>query len=121
MTTVLIADDEADVRELLRVDLEAEGYKVLEARNGAEALDRLAAEAVDVLLLDVRMPGVDGWAVLDTLSGTGRLGGMHVVVISAHGGEEAMARALSSGAAHYLKKPFRFPHLASLLPPPRVA
>lgn len=117
MTTVLIADDERDVRDLLRFDLEADGYRVLEACNGREALGVLSHEAIEVLLLDLRMPEVSGWDVLTELTQKNRLDGMNVIVISAHGGVEASQRALALGARYYLTKPFRYGDLVPLLPP----
>ena len=62
MTSVLVIDDEAPIRLLCRVNLEAEGMSVLEARDGPSGLDAAAADTPDVILLDVMMPGLDGWA-----------------------------------------------------------
>ena len=58
--TVLVADDEAEIRELLRLYLEKDGYQVLEAKDGAMALSLLEKEEIDLALLDIMMPGLDG-------------------------------------------------------------
>lgn len=60
---ILIADDEPEIRELLRLYLEKEGYQVLESANGIETLELLKKESVDLLVLDIMMPGMDGFSV----------------------------------------------------------
>ena len=67
MTTVLVIDDEAPIRLLCRVNLEAEGMDVLEAADGPSGLETARAEQPDVVLLDVMMPGLDGWRVAEEL------------------------------------------------------
>lgn len=67
MTTVLVIDDEADVRTILRIEFEAEGYRVLDAPGAAQGLALLEQERPDVVLLDLRMPEMDGWAVLQAI------------------------------------------------------
>ena len=67
MTRVLVIDDEAPIRLLCRVNLEAEGMQVLEAADGPTGLEKARAEKPDVVLLDVMMPGLDGWRVAEEL------------------------------------------------------
>lgn len=104
-TSVLIVDDEPDVVLLSRVILEPAGYRVLEASDGSEALDLLQRESPDVLLLDVRMPRVDGWEVLERL-GPHRVRDLGVVMFSAHAESASEQRALAAGCRAYLRKPF---------------
>ena len=101
---VLIVDDEPDILLMLRVNLEAEGYQTALAADGETALRRIADERPDVILLDVMMPVMDGWGVLEAL---GRdLFTHRVVVLSAKSSERDLNRAVELGACAYLSKPF---------------
>ncbi|MBI3988162.1 MAG: hybrid sensor histidine kinase/response regulator [candidate division NC10 bacterium] len=103
--TVLIVDDAARDRELLRELLEKEGYLVLEAESGEEAL-RLAMEASpDLILLDVMMPGLDGYEVCRRLRGEPRTRFIPVVMVTAHGDFEHRLLGIESGADEFLLKP----------------
>ena len=100
----LVVDDDADMREMLRRVLSAEGHAVLEAANGAEALQSLERERVDVVLSDVRMPGLDGMALLQA---TQRVDpDLPVVLMTAFGSVEDAVAAMKAGAADYVRKPF---------------
>jgi len=83
-STILVVEDEADSRETLREILELEGYKVRTAVNGREALDTLDAigDQICIVLLDLFMPVMDGWQVINELKATGRLATTQVVVIT---------------------------------------
>ncbi len=100
---ILVVDDEEDVREFLRIALEHDGYSVTTAANGALALQRLAAEVVDVVLLDMRMPVMDGWAFAEAYH---RLPGPHVPIVVLTAAQDAATRARQIGAEAYLPKPF---------------
>jgi CheY-like chemotaxis protein len=115
MTTVLVVDDETDIRFLLRITLEREGYEVLEAEDGASLFTTLQDRLPDVLLLDLRMPGIDGWAVLGKLRDDARLSGIKVIAVSAHAAPNAMDRAMSMGCTAYVTKPFDLPELVRTL------
>jgi CheY-like chemotaxis protein len=108
MSRVLVADDELDIRSLARLLLELAGHDVIEAGDGDAALSILAGDdAVDVMLLDLRLPGRDGWQVLGELRGSGRLdAGLRVIVFSAQIDPADYARAEKEGVAGYLPKPF---------------
>ena len=114
MTTVLVVDDDPSIRLVLRVELTAEGYDVVEAADGAEALARIDEWSPSVVLLDLMMPGVDGWEVLRALEGKEE---PPVIVISALATEEGLhvAQALGLGAIDYVAKPFEPGHLVSLI------
>ena len=101
---VLIVDDEPDVLLLLRIELEAEGFETLLAADGETALRRIVEERPDVVLLDVMMPVVDGWGVLQRLADQGST--TKVIVLSAKASTSDIAHALELGAHEYVTKPF---------------
>ncbi len=103
MKTVLVVDDEAAIRSTLEQVLTYEKYKVLLAATGPAALKLLAAEAIDAVLLDIKMPGMDGFEVLDQMKAAGRH--VPVVVISGHGTVETAVEAVRKGAYDFLEKP----------------
>lgn len=105
-STVLVVDDDDDVRLLCRVNLEFEGYRVREAVDGRAALDAVAAERPDVVLLDVMLPELDGWAVLAELKRQEATADLPVVMLTARSLEEDQVRGWSTGAAEYVTKPF---------------
>jgi two-component system alkaline phosphatase synthesis response regulator PhoP len=104
--TVLVVDDEPDVLLLCRVNLEFEGYRVVEASDGEAALAYLADEVPDVVLLDVMMPKLDGWAVLERIKADPRTAAVPVVMLTAKVQDHDQIRGWSSGAAEYITKPF---------------
>ncbi len=104
MARVLVVDDEPDILLLHRLNLEFAGHQVLLAADGMKALARIDADDPDVVVLDVMMPVLDGWGVLDRLRD--KAGAPPVLVVSAKSAREDVERAMSSGASAYLKKPF---------------
>jgi CheY-like chemotaxis protein len=107
VSRILVAEDERDIRSLARLLLEFAGHEVLEAADGDVAIAVLAANPdVDVVLLDLRLPGLDGWEVMSQLRATRRLDGLRVVIFSAEIDPRDYARAESEGATGYLSKPF---------------
>jgi DNA-binding response OmpR family regulator len=108
---VLLVDDDPALRLLYRFNLEASGVDVVEAPDGETALRLLEDELPDVVLLDVMMPGLDGWTVAERLAGDPRTRFLPVIFITARTDEDARARGAELGAAAYLPKPF---HPASL-------
>lgn len=113
--TVLIVEDEADILIGLRIALELKGYRVLGSASAEEALKILEREEPDAVLLDIRLPGMDGWEMLSTLQETGRFPGLPVIVISAHAEAEAEKRASDLGCSGYLTKPFGLEQLHEAL------
>jgi len=103
---LLVVDDEPGNRDLLRRRLEREGYTVLTAAGGREALDVVGRESVDIVLLDVLMPEMDGLAVLDHLKSAAATRDLPVIMISALDDLAAIARCIEQGAEDYLPKPF---------------
>ena len=113
--TVLVVDDERALRTVLRTRLKLAGYRVVEADSGEDALEVLEREQPDVVLLDLRLPGIDGWGVLEQLRARSRLPALRVVVVTAHGGPEVAGRAQALGCRAVLQKPFSLRELVSTL------
>jgi class 3 adenylate cyclase len=104
--TILIADDDLVNRKLLRRLLEQDGHAVVAAANGAEALELFAEEQIDIVLLDIVMPELDGIAVLERLKETPEGKHVPVIMISAVDETESVVRCIEAGADDYLAKPF---------------
>jgi DNA-binding response OmpR family regulator len=114
-TRVLVIDDEAPIRLLCRVNLEAEGMQVLEAADGASGLDLARDEQPDVVLLDVMMPGLDGWRVAEELLGDDRTRAIPIIFLTARAEFRDRVRGLDIGGVDYVTKPFNPLELASLV------
>jgi excisionase family DNA binding protein len=102
---VLIVDDDARIREFVRVNLEMDGYTVREAANAEEGLAVLDDEPPDLILLDVMMPGVDGWEMLRRVNERHGVGAIPVIMFSGQA-EESQDEALARGAHGFVGKPF---------------
>ncbi len=102
--TILVAEDDRAIRFSLACSLKADGYRVIEAGDGDEALARIEQDQPDAVLLDLKMPGRDGLAVLAKLGPA--LADLPVIVITAYGGSAAAIEAMRRGAYDYLTKPF---------------
>ena len=102
---VLVADDSATIRALVRYELESGGYAVVEATDGPAALALTAQHAVDVVLLDIQMPGPDGHAVLAQLKAREATRDVPVVFLSGNDSADDVVQALREGAHDYLRKP----------------
>jgi DNA-binding response OmpR family regulator len=109
MATILVVDDEPDIRSLVQLNLELDGHRVITAANGAEALELIADEIPDLMLLDVMMPEVDGWTVLETIKATADLdvNRIPVLMLTANDAADARVRGGIEGAIRYLTKPFQ--------------
>jgi DNA-binding response OmpR family regulator len=114
-TKVLVIDDEAPIRLLCRVNLEAEGIEVLEAADGVTGLDLARGEAPDVVLLDVMMPGLDGWRVAEELLEDERTARIPIIFLTARAEFRDRARGLDIGGVDYVTKPFNPLELATLV------
>ncbi len=115
MTRVLVIDDEAPIRLLCRVNLEAEGMEVLEASDGRSGLDLARREKPDALLLDVMMPGLDGWSVAEQLVADEETHGIPIVFLTARADLRDRARGIDVGGLEYVTKPFNPVELAGLV------
>jgi DNA-binding response OmpR family regulator len=115
MTRVLVIDDEAPIRLLCRVNLEAEGMKVIEAADGPSGLEQAREHTPDVVLLDVMMPGLDGWRVAEHLLEDERTNEIPIIFLTARAEFRDRARGLDIGGVDYVTKPFNPLELAPLV------
>src|SRR5262249_33841767 len=113
--TVLLVDDEDQLRRVMKDLLEREGYRVTEAQNGIEALDQVDRHAPDIVVLDLNLPGLDGYGVLSHLRSRSATAKIPVVVLTARGDEDNEVRVLELGADDFLSKPFRARALSARL------
>jgi DNA-binding response OmpR family regulator len=114
-TRVLVIDDEAPIRLLCRVNLEAEGMAVLEASDGPSGLAKAREELPDVVLLDVMMPGLDGWGVAEALLDDDETASIPIIFLTARAEFRDRARGLDIGGVDYITKPFNPVELAPLV------
>ena len=115
MTRVLIIDDEAPIRLLCRVNLEAEGMEVIEAPDGESGIEKARHERPDVILLDVMMPRLDGWDVAEVLVRDELTKQMPIIFLTARAEVRDRARGLDIGGIEYITKPFNPLELAPLI------
>lgn len=106
MGRVLVVDDDTDVRAALTMLLEDDGHSVVELDDGLKVLDIISVHGVDVILLDLSMPRVDGFEVLSMLLLDPRSAGIPVIVVSARGRPDDRAQAMALGASDYVNKPW---------------
>ncbi len=105
MPTILVVDDDAEVADVLRLGLEQSGFAVVVTLDGTQALDLMRARHFDLIILDVRMPGMNGFAVLHQVRAWEPR--PCIMVLSADGSAAEQRRARVAGAASYHLKPFR--------------
>ena len=102
---VLVIEDEANVRTFASRVLELEGYRVLQAENGDEGFRLVRESQVNLIVLDLKLPGLDGWLVLEQLKNAPELSSIPVVVFTASAAVSQREKALRMGAVDYLVKP----------------
>ena len=115
MITTLVIDDEAPIRLLCRVNLEAEGMRVLEAPDGRTGIELAQNEQPNAILLDVMMPGMDGWAVAEQLLQDERTAEIPIIFLTARADLRDRARGMDLGGLEYITKPFNPVELATLI------
>lgn len=103
--SVLVVDDEPTARSMLRLILVRAGYYVREAKDGYEALEAVKREMPDLMILDIMMPGIDGFAVCEALRNEDKSADLPIIMLSARADAESINRGLSVGATEYLTKP----------------
>lgn len=103
---VLIADDDPDILELVSLTLEGDGYEVARACNGEEALEIAAERTLHLAVLDLMMPGIDGYEVTRRLRARDPHGTLPILILSAFAEDRQAALALAAGADAYMRKPF---------------
>lgn len=104
--SVLVVDDEPDIRDLLRITLEAEGYEVFEAGDGLEAIHMVRQAQPDLVILDIMMPHMDGLEVLRRLEADPETAGLPVIFLSVRASDLDIMHGLEQGAVEYITKPF---------------
>ncbi|MDF2750233.1 MAG: DNA-binding response regulator [Gaiellaceae bacterium] len=115
VTRVLVIDDEAPIRLLCRVNLEAEGMVVLEAADGPSGLALAQEQLPDLVLLDVMMPGLDGWGVAERMLEGEETARIPIIFLTARAEFRDRARGLDIGGVDYITKPFNPVELAPLV------
>jgi two-component system KDP operon response regulator KdpE len=106
--TILIVDDEPQIRRVMRTTLTGEGYAVVEARDGAEALEKLRSERPDLILLDMNMPVLDGFQACREIRSSSEV---PIIMLTVRSAEKDKVRALDAGADDYVVKPFSIQEL----------
>ena len=104
--TLLVVDDEDELRFILMQHLRAEGFDVIEAGDGRQAVDRAGEEQPDVIIMDVGLPIMDGVAATEALRADPRTASIPVIMLTARSRPEDVVRGLEAGATDYLVKPF---------------
>lgn len=110
---VLVVDDERPIRELLKRVLVKEGYEVLTASDGKQALQRIEEVRPNLVLMDIRMPGVDGLEVLEQIKS--RYPKIEVVMITGFGTKELALRSMKTGALDFMSKPFNISRVREIV------
>lgn len=113
MARILVAEDNAEIRALVSSILSEGGHKVSVAQNGRQALDLMAGESPDLLVLDIMMPQVDGYTVLKELKASGHRDNMKILVLTAKTSESDWVRGYKLGADAYITKPFDIDELTN--------
>ena len=103
---ILVVDDEPGIVDIARANLESQGYRVIGAYDGTEALAKMRAEKPDLVVLDILMPEMDGWEVLEQIEMDGNLAGIPVIMLTARASDDDVLRGLEAGAVEYMTKPF---------------
>jgi DNA-binding response OmpR family regulator len=114
-TRVLVIDDEPPIRMLCRVNLEAEGMEVLEAADGPSGIETARSDVPEAILLDVMMPGLDGWQVAERLLADETTRGIPIIFLTARADLRDRVRGLDVGGVDYVTKPFNPTELAAVV------
>ena len=114
-TSVLVVDDEPQVVWMLRFSLEAEGYQTISAGDGRDALDQIRRHRPKVVILDIMMPVMDGWSVLEELRTLAAGERPRVVVVSARASTRDREKAIELGADAFVAKPFNVDDLLDVV------
>ncbi len=103
---IMVVDDEPGIVDIARANLEGSGFSVIEAYDGEEALRKIKEEKPDLVVLDILMPEMDGWDVLERIESDPDLSGIPVIMLTARVSDEDVLRGLETGAVEYMTKPF---------------
>ena len=111
--TILIVEDEADLSEMMRYNLEAEGFRIVSAESGDEAVERIRDGVPDLILLDWMLPGLSGIELCRRWRSREETARTPIIMVTARGEEEERVRGLATGADDYIVKPFSMPELVA--------
>lgn len=103
---ILVVDDEPGIVDIARANLEAQGYRVIGAYDGQEAVSKIRQDKPDLVVLDILMPEMDGWEVLAQMEADPEMAGIPVIMLTARVSDEDVLRGLEAGAVEYMTKPF---------------
>ncbi len=112
---ILVVDDEADTLNLAKIILETEGYKIQTASNGQVTFKKIDQQKPDLILLDIRLPDIDGYEICRKLKGRSETETIPIVMFSASSSESAKERAFEAGADDFLGKPFAMAQLLGVV------
>ena len=112
---ILVAEDDADIRLMMKMLLGMKGYRVVEARDGQETVDVAQSERPDLILMDLQLPRLNGFAVARFVRQTDSICDVPIVVVSAHDPSKHCQLALAAGCNAYVQKPIDFDHLEELI------
>jgi CheY-like chemotaxis protein len=115
MPRLLIVEDEPDIQLMVRLGLRSAGHQCIAVETGEAAIAILRAEPIDAMLLDIRLPGIDGWEVLSMVRADETLRDTKVIIMSAHGSPVNLLRAKDLGCDAYLSKPFTIDQLREVV------
>lgn len=115
MRTILVVEDYDDVRQMLKVLLESEEFHVLEAASGAEALEVISEERPDVILMDLALPGFDGFEAIRRIRVIDGFQDTPIIVLTAYTGPSTYETAIRAGSDYFMAKPIDFDELVALL------
>jgi len=111
MAVILVVDDEPHILKMVEFKLKNLGHEVISATDGGQALDMVSTKKPDLVLLDVMMPVMDGFQVLEKLKAQEETKEIPVIMLTARGQERDVVRGVETGADDYVVKPFSFPEL----------
>ena len=115
MGTILVVEDYDDVRGMLKILLESEKFRVLEAATGSEALEVIKNQRPDAILMDLALPGIDGFETIRQIRAIGGFQNTPIIVLTAYTGLSTYETALRAGSNYFMAKPIDFDDLAALL------
>jgi two-component system, chemotaxis family, chemotaxis protein CheY len=104
--TILVAEDSASIRKFISIALWMEGYKVITASDGMEALEKLPNQKIDMLITDLNMPNIDGYKLITTIRAIAEYKDLPIIILTSLSKEEDIKKGMQFGANSYLIKPF---------------
>jgi two-component system chemotaxis response regulator CheY len=113
--TILTVDDSRTIRDMLRLTLTGQGYRVVQAEDGLQGLEMLEAEHADVIITDINMPNLDGFGFIERVRADERRRGIPILVLTTESTPAMKDRARAAGATGWIAKPFDPDHLATAL------